>query len=306
MELKREVAGTSQIEGADFTEHELDAAISGDVGKLRTRSQKQVRSALEAYEWIAKLEDDRPIDQELIREIHRHIVTGCDDDHCPPGQLRKDDQNVNFGKPKHRGVKGGDDCDRVFSLFVKELDTSFRGHDILIQALAAHYHFAAMHPFLDGNGRTARALEALMLGRAGLRDTCFIAMSNYYYEEKPKYLATLRQVRSEDYDLTSLFFVWVGGHQDPDREIDGSNKEADAETSFQRHHELFFGEACLATKTSHNRAPVQDTANNVKARGDELDRSKERGPDELLGAEATSESVHPRYRLFRSPWCVEL
>ena len=84
MELKREVAGTSQIEGADFTEHELDAAISGDVGKLRTRSQKQVRSALEAYEWIAKLENDRPIDQELIREIHRHIVTGCDDDHCPP------------------------------------------------------------------------------------------------------------------------------------------------------------------------------------------------------------------------------
>ena len=66
---------------------------------------------------------------------------------------------------------------------MKELDTSFRGHDILIQALAAHYHFAAMHPFLDGNGRTARALEALMLGGAGLRDTCFIAMSNYYYEE---------------------------------------------------------------------------------------------------------------------------
>ncbi len=208
---KKAGQATSQIEGADFTEHELDAAISGDVGKLRTRSQKQVRSALEAYEWIAKLEDDRPIDQELIREIHRHIVTGCDDDHCPPGQFRKDDQNVNFWKPKHRGVKGGDDCDRVFSLFVKELDTSFRGHDIWIRALAAHYHFAAMHPFLDGNGRTARALEALMLGRAGLRDTCFIAMSNYYYEEKPKYLATLRQVSSEDYDLTSFLLLGLEG-----------------------------------------------------------------------------------------------
>ncbi len=34
---------------------------------------------------------------------------------------------------------------------------------------AAHYHLAAMHPFVDGNGRTARALEALMRERAGLR-----------------------------------------------------------------------------------------------------------------------------------------
>ena len=50
-----------------------------------------------------------------------------------------------------------------------------------------------------------------MLGRAGLRDTCFIAMSNYYYEEKPKYLATLRQVSSEDYDLTSFLLLGLEG-----------------------------------------------------------------------------------------------
>jgi len=41
--------------------------------------------------------------------------------------------------------------------------TIYRGHDPLIQALAMHYHFASMHPFLDGNGRSARALETLML-----------------------------------------------------------------------------------------------------------------------------------------------
>ena len=57
------------------------------------------------------------------------------------------------------------------------IEHELRDHDPIIQALAAHYHVAAMHPFLDGNGRTARALEALMLQRAGLRDTCFIAMS---------------------------------------------------------------------------------------------------------------------------------
>lgn len=72
--------------------------------------------------------------------------------------------------------------------------TVFRGHDSLIQALALHYHFAAIHPFLDGNGRTARALEALMLQRTGLRDTLFIAMSNYYYyEHKVGYLNALHE-----------------------------------------------------------------------------------------------------------------
>ena len=53
-----------------------------------------------------------------------------------------------------------------------------------------------MHPFLDGNGRTARALEALMLQRTGLRDTLFIAMSNYYYEHKINYLNALNDTRA--------------------------------------------------------------------------------------------------------------
>ena len=61
-----------------------------------------------------------------------------------------------------------------------------------------------MHPFLDGNGRTARALEALLLGRAGLRDSAFIAMSNYYYDEKAKYLAALAETRERDHDLTGF------------------------------------------------------------------------------------------------------
>ena len=70
--------------------------------------------------------------------------------------------------------------------------------------MATHYHFEAMHPFEDGNGRTARALEALLLQRAGLRDTAFIAMSNYYYEEKPRYLSVLTEVRGGRHNLTAF------------------------------------------------------------------------------------------------------
>lgn len=202
IQLKREVAGTSRIEGAEFTERELDAALQQTPAELETRSQKQAATAVATYRWIAKLPRDRKIDETLISEVHRRMVTGCDDDHCPPGRTRGRDQNVTFGTPRHRGVEGGPACDEAVRQLVLAAQTSFRKHDPLIQALALHYHFAAMHPFWDGNGRTARALEALMLQRVGLRDTLFIAMSNYYYEEKAAYLQALNDSRAGGHDLT--------------------------------------------------------------------------------------------------------
>jgi Fic family protein len=212
VQLKQEVAGTSRIEGADFTEHELDEALDAGVGsESMTRSQRQARAAVNTYRWIAKLPGDRPITCDLILETHRRIITGCDDDHCPPGQIRQADQNVTFGTPRHRGAEGGRPCAEAFNALCDALSRQFTEHDILIQALALHYQFGAMHPFLDGNGRTARALEALMLQRAGLRDALFIALSNYYYDEKANYLRSLSAVKEQGGDLTPfLIFGLVG------------------------------------------------------------------------------------------------
>lgn len=211
VQLKFEVAGTSRIEGADFTDKELDAALNATPQELITRSQKQAHAAVQTYRWIAGLEDDRPIGGELIREVHRRIVTGADDDHCPPGQIRSADNNVTFGIPPHRGAEGGEECARAFEKLSEAIQREFRHHDPLIQALALHYHFAAIHPFLDGNGRTARALEALVLQRSGLRDALFIAMSNYYYDEKKTYLETLGQVRAQAHDLTPFLLFGLKG-----------------------------------------------------------------------------------------------
>jgi Fic family protein len=211
IQLKREVAGTSKIEGADFTDRELDIALLESPEQLITRSQKQARAALETYRWIAALPDDQPVTPDLIREIHRRIVTGADDDHCEPGAIRNQDNNVTFGAPRHRGANGGSECAAAFNALAKAAATEYRDHDPLIQALALHYHFAAMHPFQDGNGRTARALEALMLRRAGLRDSLFIAMSNYYYDEKNGYLKTLSEVRAQNHDLTSFLKFGLKG-----------------------------------------------------------------------------------------------
>ena len=213
IQLKREVAGTSRIEGAEFTERELEEALKDKetAEQLFTRSQRQARAAVRAYRWIATLPDDYPVDPDLIFHIHRLIVTGADDDHCPPGRLRASDQNVTFGAPRHRGADGGDECRQALAALCEAIDREFRAHDPLLQALALHYHIGAMHPFLDGNGRTARALEAIMLRRAGLKDPLFIAMSNYYYDEKPTYLTSLSRVRERQHDLTEFLVFGLRG-----------------------------------------------------------------------------------------------
>lgn len=211
VQLKREVAGTSRIEGADFTDRELNAVISETQEQLFTRSQRQAAAAVKTYRWIAKLEDGIPVNSDLIHGIHRLIITDADDDHCPPGILRRRSENVSFGTPRHRGVEGGSECSKVFNSFCTAIQNEFSSHDLLIQALAAHYHIASMHPFLDGNGRTARAVEAFFLQKTGLKNTLFIAMSNYYYEEKNDYLKVLSQVKQEGCNLTSFIKFGLSG-----------------------------------------------------------------------------------------------
>ena len=212
VQLKMEVAGTSRIEGADFAANELEIALRAQTPEqLMTRSQKQANCAISTYNWIAKLPDDRPVTVALINEIHERIVTGCDEDHCAPGKVRARDQNVTYGAPIHRGAIGGPDCEDALQKLTAVVQSSFQAHDAVIQALALHYHFAAIHPFQDGNGRTARALEALMLQRSGLKDALFIAMSNFYYDEKRSYLESLNAVGDSNHNLTAFLKFGLRG-----------------------------------------------------------------------------------------------
>ena len=130
------------------------------------------------------------------------MVTDCDDDHCEPGALRTTGWNVTFGTPRCRGAEGGNQCQVAFNGLCTAIADEFRQHDRIVQALAAHYHIGAMHPFGDGNGRTARALEALMLRQAGVSSLVMVSLSNYYYEHKDDYLAAMAESRQKGHDLT--------------------------------------------------------------------------------------------------------
>ena len=203
-QLRLEAIGTTRIEGAQFTPREqaqvLDSPTATNAGM--THSQRQLRAANETYRWLRSVEPNRPIDAGFVLDVHRRIVTGCDDDHCDPGTLRLYGDNVTFGNPVCRGAEGGDELSKTFNALMQAINGEFKKHDPIIQALAVHYHIGAMHPFGDGNGRTARALEAFMMRKASVNEMVMVSLSNYYYEHQEDYRAALYESRAGRHDLT--------------------------------------------------------------------------------------------------------
>jgi Fic family protein len=72
------------------------------------------------------------------------------------------------------------------------------GLDPLLRMAITHHQFESIHPFYDGNGRTGRILNLLMLQRDGLLDLPVLYLSRYITLTKPDYYHLLQTVRDED------------------------------------------------------------------------------------------------------------
>lgn len=70
--------------------------------------------------------------------------------------------------------------------------------DPLLRMVVAHYQFEAIHPFIDGNGRTGRILNILALVQAGLLDIPVLYLSRYIIHHKAEYYRRLRRVTEQE------------------------------------------------------------------------------------------------------------
>ena len=73
------------------------------------------------------------------------------------------------------------------------------GLDPLLRMAITHHQFESIHPFYDGNGRTGRILNLLMLQRDGLLDLPVLYLSRYITLTKADYYRLLQTVRDEDH-----------------------------------------------------------------------------------------------------------
>lgn len=80
--------------------------------------------------------------------------------------------------------------------------------DPLIKMALMHYQFEAIHPFVDGNGRTGRILLLLYLKLSGLLDTPAIYLSEYIIKHKAEYYTRLRGVtENNDWESYILYML---------------------------------------------------------------------------------------------------
>ncbi len=70
--------------------------------------------------------------------------------------------------------------------------------DPLVRMAAAHYQFEAIHPFADGNGRTGRIINVLLLIHEELLTQPVLYLSSYILQHKPDYYRLLREVTERD------------------------------------------------------------------------------------------------------------
>ena len=75
--------------------------------------------------------------------------------------------------------------------------------DPLLRAACAHYYLVRIHPFRDGNGRTARFSEAYVLASSGLQLVAPM-LSNYYYRLKDDYFCVISETEKSE-DMTPFF-----------------------------------------------------------------------------------------------------
>jgi Fic family protein len=83
--------------------------------------------------------------------------------------------------------------------------------DPVIEAGISHYEFVRIHPFIDGNGRTARVLATLILYLRGFDAKQFFCLDDYYDSDRPSYYRALQSVNQKNLDLTAWLEYFAEG-----------------------------------------------------------------------------------------------
>ena len=132
-----------------------------------------------------------PITEETIKTIHFLITKSLPDDYIP-GQYRAS-QNCVVDRLSGRRLFFAPDAERVPELmreFIQWFNAQGGLHSVYRAALA-HLNFVAIHPVIDGNGRTARVLETLVMYVSGYRAQVLVSLEAYFGRDRQAYYQSL-------------------------------------------------------------------------------------------------------------------
>lgn len=216
--IKRSIFSTAAIEGNPLSEERVSEIIDGKENIQNTeKSTMEIKNLTTVYDLIRVLDKktDIPyISEDLIKKLHLFITDKIEYDGNKPGNYRN--HLVKVGNTEHGGIftppKIMKDIQKLMIEFVEWINSKeICELNPIVRAALAHYHLALIHPFGDGNGRTARILEAYLLRLSDIKYVPTM-LSNFYYKKMDDYYwAFSKSIKDENHSITPfLEFVLVG------------------------------------------------------------------------------------------------
>jgi Fic family protein len=218
--LVKGVRATTAIEGNTLTEEQVRAIHEKRLTLPPSKEylQREVQNVLDACNsLLAAHKQDKPpaIDSTWIKAQNARMLYGLSvEPEVAPGEWRAHVVGVSrYRAPEPKYVEP------LMSQFVRwleELDTQSQRESSMhcsvqiLRAIVAHLYIAWIHPFGDGNGRTARMLEFALLLAAGVPSASAHILSNHYNETRAAYYRELERASAASDIFGFIHYSLVG------------------------------------------------------------------------------------------------
>lgn len=225
---------STQIEGNKLSPSQVKEVLAGG-GKFpgRERDEAEVRNYYEALTFVvAEAGRKGVLTERTVQTIHGLVLTGK-----KKATPYRDGQNVIrdgrtgaivYLPPEAKGVP------RLMKELIAWVDKEIRRDELPVPVIAglAHYQFATIHPYFDGNGRTARLLTTLILHRGGYGLHGIYSLEEYYAKHLDAYYEALAVGKSHNYymgraegDVTPFLHYFCLGMADSFAAVRGRAEE---------------------------------------------------------------------------------
>jgi Fic family protein len=191
---------------------EVKVIIEGGKLAARPKDKRDVANYARTLKRLESIASKKTLAKNIIRWIQGHITKGI----LPQNECgRYRDRMIYVVNSFGQTVFTPPESKNVPALTAGLIDwlnspASREIHPVLV-AGTAHYELVRIHPFIDGNGRAARALATLILYQRNFDIKRFFALDDHYNEDRDAYYSALQYVDPVKRDLTQWLEYFVGG-----------------------------------------------------------------------------------------------
>lgn len=201
--IMEEAIASSQMEGASTT-RKIAIEMLRKQQKPKDHSQQMILNNFNTIMHLSEKKNE-PLSIQLILDVHKHITEKTLDNAGFEGRFRTDDgivvRNSITGEIVHvppAWTLIEPSVNKLCSFINEEKEFV---HPI-VKAMILHFMISYLHPFVDGNGRTARSLFYWYLLKKGYWLTEFMSFSKIIYKSKAQYEKSFLYAENDGLDLT--------------------------------------------------------------------------------------------------------